>query len=118
MHVGDFGLAKFVIDGGASEYMSAIAGSYGYISCSWFHGSGSSTNPNMSPFGLNFANQDLTSQTESSDLSSSNPNPVQLNQFVLCQGWKPLTPAWCLFNTSIVKTRHPKFTSLMHLLAY
>lgn len=30
-HVADFGLAKFLIDGGASECMSAIAGSYGYI---------------------------------------------------------------------------------------
>ncbi|GAB2283674.1 hypothetical protein Dimus_018174 [Dionaea muscipula] len=30
-HVADFGLAKFLIGGGSSEYMSAIAGSYGYI---------------------------------------------------------------------------------------
>uniref|UniRef100_UPI001CB99EC1 receptor protein kinase CLAVATA1 n=1 Tax=Erigeron canadensis TaxID=72917 RepID=UPI001CB99EC1 len=30
-HVADFGLAKFLIDTGASECMSAIAGSYGYI---------------------------------------------------------------------------------------
>lgn len=30
-HVADFGLAKFLMDGGASEYMSSIAGSYGYI---------------------------------------------------------------------------------------
>ncbi|XP_044488049.1 leucine-rich repeat receptor-like serine/threonine-protein kinase BAM3 [Mangifera indica] len=30
-HVADFGLAKFLIDGGASECMSAIAGTYGYI---------------------------------------------------------------------------------------
>ncbi|GLT85767.1 hypothetical protein SLE2022_039450 [Rubroshorea leprosula] len=30
-HVADFGLAKFLIEGGASECMSAIAGSYGYI---------------------------------------------------------------------------------------
>ncbi|KAG6529038.1 leucine-rich repeat receptor-like serine/threonine-protein kinase BAM1 [Zingiber officinale] len=30
-HVADFGLAKFLQDSGASEYMSAIAGSYGYI---------------------------------------------------------------------------------------
>ncbi|KAI4296183.1 hypothetical protein L6164_036162 [Bauhinia variegata] len=30
-HVADFGLAKFLVDGGASEYMSTIAGSYGYI---------------------------------------------------------------------------------------
>ncbi|XP_064967998.1 leucine-rich repeat receptor-like serine/threonine-protein kinase BAM1 isoform X1 [Musa acuminata AAA Group] len=30
-HVADFGLAKFLQDGGASESMSAIAGSYGYI---------------------------------------------------------------------------------------
>ncbi|GAV87462.1 Pkinase domain-containing protein/LRR_1 domain-containing protein/LRRNT_2 domain-containing protein/LRR_7 domain-containing protein [Cephalotus follicularis] len=30
-HVADFGLAKFFLDGGASESMSAIAGSYGYI---------------------------------------------------------------------------------------
>ncbi|XP_008795253.2 leucine-rich repeat receptor-like serine/threonine-protein kinase BAM1 [Phoenix dactylifera] len=30
-HVADFGLAKFLHDGGASECMSAIAGSYGYI---------------------------------------------------------------------------------------
>ncbi|MQL75795.1 hypothetical protein Taro_008171 [Colocasia esculenta] len=30
-HVADFGLAKFLRDGGASECMSAIAGSYGYI---------------------------------------------------------------------------------------
>lgn len=30
-HVADFGLAKFLMDGGASECMSAIAGSYGYI---------------------------------------------------------------------------------------
>ncbi|KAG2704441.1 hypothetical protein I3843_05G004300 [Carya illinoinensis] len=30
-HVADFGLAKFLIDGGTSEVMSAIAGSYGYI---------------------------------------------------------------------------------------
>ncbi|XP_043705861.1 leucine-rich repeat receptor-like serine/threonine-protein kinase BAM1 [Telopea speciosissima] len=30
-HVADFGLAKFLVDGGASECMSAIAGSYGYI---------------------------------------------------------------------------------------
>ncbi|KAL6545711.1 hypothetical protein OROGR_009585 [Orobanche gracilis] len=30
-HVADFGLAKFLLDGGASECMSAIAGSYGYI---------------------------------------------------------------------------------------
>ncbi|TYG39868.1 hypothetical protein ES288_D12G049600v1 [Gossypium darwinii] len=30
-HVADFGLAKFLIDGAASECMSAIAGSYGYI---------------------------------------------------------------------------------------
>ncbi|XP_010912647.1 uncharacterized protein [Elaeis guineensis] len=30
-HVADFGLAKFLQDGGASECMSAIAGSYGYI---------------------------------------------------------------------------------------
>uniref|UniRef100_A0A7N0RFV7 non-specific serine/threonine protein kinase n=1 Tax=Kalanchoe fedtschenkoi TaxID=63787 RepID=A0A7N0RFV7_KALFE len=30
-HVADFGLAKFLDDAGASECMSAIAGSYGYI---------------------------------------------------------------------------------------
>lgn len=30
-HVADFGLAKFLRDSGASECMSAIAGSYGYI---------------------------------------------------------------------------------------
>ncbi|KAM1014691.1 hypothetical protein ACFX2I_044535 [Malus domestica] len=30
-HVADFGLAKFLMDGGTSECMSAIAGSYGYI---------------------------------------------------------------------------------------
>ncbi|KAI3881590.1 hypothetical protein MKW92_044314 [Papaver armeniacum] len=30
-HVADFGLAKFMQDSGASECMSAIAGSYGYI---------------------------------------------------------------------------------------
>ncbi|PON44642.1 Serine/threonine protein kinase [Parasponia andersonii] len=30
-HVADFGLAKFLQDNGASECMSAIAGSYGYI---------------------------------------------------------------------------------------
>ncbi|XP_028061744.1 leucine-rich repeat receptor-like serine/threonine-protein kinase BAM3 [Camellia sinensis] len=30
-HVADFGLAKFLGDGGASQCMSAIAGSYGYI---------------------------------------------------------------------------------------
>ncbi|KAL3538504.1 hypothetical protein ACH5RR_001870 [Cinchona calisaya] len=30
-HVADFGLAKFLAGGGASECMSAIAGSYGYI---------------------------------------------------------------------------------------
>ncbi|TYG81311.1 hypothetical protein ES288_D02G289200v1 [Gossypium darwinii] len=30
-HVADFGLAKFLVGGGASECMSAIAGSYGYI---------------------------------------------------------------------------------------
>ncbi|XP_077229566.1 uncharacterized protein LOC143862406 isoform X2 [Tasmannia lanceolata] len=30
-HVADFGLAKFLQDTGTSEYMSAIAGSYGYI---------------------------------------------------------------------------------------
>nr|XP_010941307.3 leucine-rich repeat receptor-like kinase protein FLORAL ORGAN NUMBER1 [Elaeis guineensis] len=30
-HVADFGLAKFLQDPGASEYMSSIAGSYGYI---------------------------------------------------------------------------------------
>ncbi|KAL5683982.1 hypothetical protein ACJX0J_010367, partial [Zea mays] len=30
-HVADFGLAKFLQDSGASECMSAIAGSYGYI---------------------------------------------------------------------------------------
>ena len=30
-HVADFGLAKFLRDGAASECMSAIAGSYGYI---------------------------------------------------------------------------------------
>ncbi|KAL8242044.1 hypothetical protein R6Q59_012346 [Mikania micrantha] len=30
-HVADFGLAKFLIDTGASECMSSIAGSYGYI---------------------------------------------------------------------------------------
>ncbi|KAM7250003.1 hypothetical protein ACFE04_021886 [Oxalis oulophora] len=30
-HVADFGLAKFLADGGQSESMSAIAGSYGYI---------------------------------------------------------------------------------------
>ncbi|KAM7273535.1 hypothetical protein ACFE04_028199 [Oxalis oulophora] len=30
-HVADFGLAKFMQDGGTSEWMSAIAGSYGYI---------------------------------------------------------------------------------------
>ncbi|MBA0557200.1 hypothetical protein Golob_027244 [Gossypium lobatum] len=30
-HVADFGLAKFLLGGGASECMSAIAGSYGYI---------------------------------------------------------------------------------------
>lgn len=30
-HVADFGLAKFLQEGGASECMSAIAGSYGYI---------------------------------------------------------------------------------------
>lgn len=29
--VADFGLAKFLVDGGTSECMSAIAGSYGYI---------------------------------------------------------------------------------------
>ncbi|KAL8027375.1 hypothetical protein ABFX02_14G091200 [Erythranthe guttata] len=29
--VADFGLAKFLVDGGASQCMSAIAGSYGYI---------------------------------------------------------------------------------------
>ncbi|RZC86678.1 hypothetical protein C5167_030029 [Papaver somniferum] len=29
--VADFGLAKFLQDSGTSEYMSAIAGSYGYI---------------------------------------------------------------------------------------
>ncbi|KAL0384620.1 UNVERIFIED_CONTAM: Leucine-rich repeat receptor-like serine/threonine-protein kinase BAM1 [Sesamum radiatum] len=30
-HIADFGLAKFLVDGGASQCMSAIAGSYGYI---------------------------------------------------------------------------------------
>ncbi|KAI3412583.1 Protein kinase domain-containing protein, partial [Psidium guajava] len=30
-HVADFGLAKFLADGGGSECMSAVAGSYGYI---------------------------------------------------------------------------------------
>jgi serine/threonine protein kinase len=30
-HVADFGLAKFLQDAGASECMSSIAGSYGYI---------------------------------------------------------------------------------------
>lgn len=30
-HVADFGLAKFLVDSGVSEYMSAVAGSYGYI---------------------------------------------------------------------------------------
>lgn len=30
-HVADFGLAKFLRDPGASECMSSIAGSYGYI---------------------------------------------------------------------------------------
>ncbi|KAL6501303.1 hypothetical protein OROHE_024950 [Orobanche hederae] len=30
-HVADFGLAKFLVDGGASQCMSAVAGSYGYI---------------------------------------------------------------------------------------
>ncbi|XP_022861481.1 leucine-rich repeat receptor-like serine/threonine-protein kinase BAM3 [Olea europaea var. sylvestris] len=30
-HVADFGLAKFLVDEGASQCMSAIAGSYGYI---------------------------------------------------------------------------------------
>ncbi|XP_060167615.1 leucine-rich repeat receptor-like serine/threonine-protein kinase BAM3 [Lycium barbarum] len=30
-HVADFGLAKFLVDGGASQSMSAVAGSYGYI---------------------------------------------------------------------------------------
>lgn len=31
-HVADFGLAKYLVDGGGnSEYMSTIAGSYGYI---------------------------------------------------------------------------------------
>ncbi|XP_011628818.2 leucine-rich repeat receptor-like serine/threonine-protein kinase BAM3 [Amborella trichopoda] len=30
-HVADFGLAKFLLDNGTSECMSAIAGSYGYI---------------------------------------------------------------------------------------
>ncbi|KAK8563194.1 hypothetical protein V6N12_011249 [Hibiscus sabdariffa] len=30
-HIAEFGLAKFLVDGGASECMSAIAGSYGYI---------------------------------------------------------------------------------------
>ncbi|KAJ8755637.1 hypothetical protein K2173_022232 [Erythroxylum novogranatense] len=30
-HVADFGLAKFLVDGGASQCMSSIAGSYGYI---------------------------------------------------------------------------------------
>ncbi|KAL3724169.1 hypothetical protein ACJRO7_036226 [Eucalyptus globulus] len=30
-HVADFGLAKYLVDGGTSECMSAIAGSYGYI---------------------------------------------------------------------------------------
>lgn len=30
-HVADFGLAKYLNDGGASQCMSAIAGSYGYI---------------------------------------------------------------------------------------
>jgi serine/threonine protein kinase len=30
-HVADFGLAKFLVDGAASECMSSIAGSYGYI---------------------------------------------------------------------------------------
>lgn len=30
-HVADFGLAKFLVDGAASQCMSAIAGSYGYI---------------------------------------------------------------------------------------
>ncbi|KAM1531167.1 hypothetical protein ACFX1Z_020162 [Malus domestica] len=30
-HVADFGLAKFLMDGGTSQCMSAIAGSYGYI---------------------------------------------------------------------------------------
>ncbi|CAN4108175.1 unnamed protein product [Withania somnifera] len=30
-HVADFGLAKFLVGGGASECMSAVAGSYGYI---------------------------------------------------------------------------------------
>ncbi|XP_047316766.1 receptor protein kinase CLAVATA1 [Impatiens glandulifera] len=30
-HVADFGLAKFLLDAGASECMSSVAGSYGYI---------------------------------------------------------------------------------------
>jgi serine/threonine protein kinase len=30
-HVADFGLAKFLYDPGASQSMSSIAGSYGYI---------------------------------------------------------------------------------------
>ncbi|XP_071699045.1 uncharacterized protein [Rutidosis leptorrhynchoides] len=30
-HIADFGLARYLVDGGASECMSAIAGSYGYI---------------------------------------------------------------------------------------
>ncbi|KAK4784675.1 hypothetical protein SAY86_019043 [Trapa natans] len=34
-HVADFGLAKFLVDGGASQCMSAIAGSYGYIAPGW-----------------------------------------------------------------------------------
>ncbi|KAL0454479.1 UNVERIFIED_CONTAM: Leucine-rich repeat receptor-like serine/threonine-protein kinase BAM1 [Sesamum latifolium] len=35
-HVADFGLAKFLVDGGASQCMSAIAGSYGYIAPGWW----------------------------------------------------------------------------------
>ncbi|KAJ6394898.1 hypothetical protein OIU77_024000 [Salix suchowensis] len=36
-HVADFGLAKFLVDGGASQCMSAIAGSYGYIAPGTHH---------------------------------------------------------------------------------
>lgn len=36
-HVADFGLAKFLVDSGASECMSAIAGSYGYIAPGTYH---------------------------------------------------------------------------------
>ncbi|KAL5993328.1 hypothetical protein ACLOJK_014252 [Asimina triloba] len=35
-HVADFGLAKFLQDGGTSECMSAIAGSYGYIAPDYY----------------------------------------------------------------------------------